>query len=55
MISILMYTFTDPMPEKIFGSLRSAKKSPKFFWASFACHWGPNYRPTGRLGPDRVS
>ena len=33
MISILMYTFTDPMAEKIFGSLRSAKNPPpQIFW-----------------------
>ena len=34
------------MPEKNFGSLRSAKSSQKFFLARFARHGCPNYRPT---------
>ena len=43
-----VYTFTDPMPEKIFGSLRVEKKFPKNFLARFAHHGCPNYTP--RLG-----
>ena len=39
----------DPMPEKNFGSLRSAKNFLKFFLDRFARHGCPNYRP--RLGP----
>ena len=38
------------MPEKNFGSLRSAKSSPKFFFNCFTSHGCPNYRP--RLGPE---
>ena len=51
-INFNVFTFTDPMLEKIFGSLRSAKNPPpqKNFLARFARHRCPNYRP--RLGPD---
>ena len=31
-INCNVYTFTDPMPEKIFGSLRLVKNSKNFFW-----------------------
>ena len=37
-------TFTDPITEKNFGSLRSPK-IPKIIWARFTCHGCPNYRP----------
>ena len=55
-INFNVYTFKDPMPEKNFGSLHSAKSSQKIFWlaslamARFARHGCPNYRP--RLGPE---
>ena len=31
-INFNVYTFTDPMPENSFGSLRLANNFPKIFW-----------------------